>query len=60
MDLFYGVDKNIGSIKFVDDFISHLKDLEEENIRLGKEMKAVLDERIRNHKNSLDNNNTQP
>ena len=49
MDLFYGVDKKIGSIKFVDNFIPHLKNLEVENKRLGKEMKTILDERIKKH-----------
>lgn len=38
MDLFYGVNKSIGVIKFVDDFIPRLKALEAENLRLKTEM----------------------
>jgi hypothetical protein len=38
MDLFYGVNKNRGVIKFADDYISRLKVLEAENIRLKAEM----------------------
>ncbi|MEK7228316.1 MAG: hypothetical protein AAB681_03105 [Patescibacteria group bacterium] len=49
MDLFYGIDKNIGSIKFIDDFIPRLHKLEADNLRLKKEMQAFLDQRIKNH-----------
>ncbi len=38
MDLFYGVNKSLGVIKFVDDFIPRLKALEIENHRLKSEM----------------------
>jgi len=38
MDLFYGVNKELGVIKFVDDFISRLKTLEAENHRLKAEL----------------------
>ena len=38
MDLFYGVNKELGVIKFVDDFISQLKTLEAENHRLKAEL----------------------
>ena len=37
-DLFYGVNKSIGVIKFVDEFIPRLKALEAENLRLKMEM----------------------
>ncbi len=49
MDLFYGVDKDIGAIKFIDDFIPRLKKLENDNLKLKTEMKAILDERIKHH-----------
>src|SRR3989338_1043820 len=49
MDLFYGIDKNVGSIKFIDDFIPRLHKLETDNIKLKNEMKDFLDERIKNH-----------
>lgn len=38
MDLFFGINKSIGVIKFVDDFIPRLKALEAENLRLKTEM----------------------
>ena len=38
MDLFYGVNKNLGVIKFTDDFIPRLKALETENHRLKTEI----------------------
>ena len=38
MDLFYGVNKKLGVIKFIDDFIPRLKALEAENHRLKEEM----------------------
>ena len=38
MDLFYGINKNLNAIKFVDDFIPRLKLLEAENHRLRAEM----------------------
>lgn len=38
MDLFYGVNKDLGIVKFVDDFIPRLKALEAENHRLKAEM----------------------
>ena len=38
MDLFYGVNKKLGVIKFIDDFIPRLKALEVENHRLKEEM----------------------
>lgn len=41
MDLFYGVNKDIGVIKFVDDFVPRLKALEAENHRLKAEMMST-------------------
>ena len=41
MDLFYGVNKGLGVIKFKDDFVSRLKTLEAENYRLKAEMMAT-------------------
>ena len=41
MDLFYGVNKNLDVIKFVDDFIPRLKALETENHRLKAEMMST-------------------
>ena len=41
MDLFYGINKSLGVIKFVDDFISQLKTLENENHRLKAEMMST-------------------
>lgn len=38
MDLFYGVNKDLGVIKFVGDFVARLKTLEVENHRLKAEM----------------------
>ena len=38
MDLFYGVNKDINVIKFIDDFVPRLKALEAENFRLKTEM----------------------
>ena len=34
VDLFYGVNKDLNVIKFIDDFVPRLKALENENIRL--------------------------
>lgn len=45
MDLFYGVNKNLGVIKFTDDFIERLKGLETENHRLKAE--AMKTERFK-------------
>ena len=41
MDLFYGVNKDIKVIKFVDDFVPRLKALEAENHRLKAEMMST-------------------
>lgn len=41
MDLFYGVNKNLGVIKFADDFVPRLKTLEAENHRLKAEMMST-------------------
>ena len=49
MDLFYGINQNIGTIKFIDDFVPRLKKLEADNIRLKNEMKVIIDERVKNH-----------
>lgn len=38
MDLFYGVNKNLNVVKFVDDFIPRLKKLESDNNQLKTEM----------------------
>jgi len=38
MDLFYGVNKKLGVIKFMDDFVPRLKTLETKNYRLKAEM----------------------
>jgi len=46
MDLFYGVNKNLDVIKFVDDFIPRLRSLETENHRLKAEMMST--ERYKN------------
>jgi len=42
MDLFYGVNKNLGVIKFIDDFVPRLKVLEAENNRLKVEMMSTV------------------
>ncbi len=41
MDLFYGVNKDLGVIKFIDDFVPRLKALEAENHRLKAEMMST-------------------
>jgi hypothetical protein len=41
VDLFYGVNKNLNVIKFVDDFVPRLKTLESENHKLKAEMMAT-------------------
>ncbi len=41
MDLFYGVNQNLGVIKFTDDFIPRLKELEIENHRLKNELMSL-------------------
>ncbi len=41
LDLFYGVNQNLGVLKFVDDFAPRLKALEAENHRLKAEMMAT-------------------
>lgn len=46
MDLFYGINKKLGVIKFVDDFVPRLKTLEAENHRLKAEMMST--ERFKN------------
>lgn len=40
MDLFYGVNKGLDVIKFIDDFIPQLKSLEKQNEKLKQEMMA--------------------
>jgi len=46
MDLFYGVNKSLNVVKFVDDFIPRLKKLENDNNQLKKEM--MESERFKN------------
>lgn len=46
MDLFFGVNKNLNVIKFVDDFVPRLKALEAQNHKLKAEM--ISSERFKN------------
>ncbi len=46
MDLFYGVNKNLNAIKFVDDFMFRLKKLEVENHKLKNEMISYWKQKI--------------